>query len=74
MAHLVSLRVPNANAAPTVGSISGASVVSEASGGTYTVSATDPDGDTLTYAWSVQSGNASISGATNTSSASVDVR
>jgi hypothetical protein len=69
--HLISLREPT-NVAPTVGSITGASVVGEGSSSAYTVSATDPDSDTLTYAWSVQSGNGSISGAANLASATVD--
>jgi hypothetical protein len=67
-----------ANSAPTVGSISGAASVTEADHGasakTYSVSATDPDGDPLTYAWSITAGSAgaSISGASTGSSVDVD--
>src|SRR4051812_18292103 len=60
-----------ANAAPTVGTVTGSTTVSEGALGTYGVSATDPDGDSLTYAWSVLSGNAAISGLAAGSSVSV---
>ena len=64
------VRVTVANSAPTVGSISGAASVNEGSSGTYGVSAVDPDGDTLTYAWSVTAGNATVPG-TNASAVTV---
>ena len=70
VAHLVSLRAPQ-NLAPIVGSVVGASERGEGSVDTYSISATDPDGDPLTYAWSVQSGDAVIGGATNQAQASV---
>jgi hypothetical protein len=63
---------PPQNSAPNVGAISGDGTADEGQTKTYSVSASDPDGDPLSYAWSVESGNASINGATNGSSASVD--
>lgn len=69
-ANLVALRA-SANVAPTVGSISGPATVGEGGGAGYSVSASDPDGDTLTYAWSVQAGNAAVSGAATTPSVSL---
>src|SRR5262245_34850268 len=66
----VKVSVPNS--APTVGSITGATTVSEGSSGNYAVSAVDPDGDPLSYTWSVVSGPASTSGVTNTSSVSIN--
>ena len=71
VAHLVSLRAPQ-NLAPIVGSVVGASELGEGSVDTYSISATDPEGDPLTYAWSVQSGDAAISGATDAAQASVE--
>jgi hypothetical protein len=52
---------PPANAAPTVG-ITGATSAAEGTTETYAANASDPDGDTLTYSWTVTSGNATISG------------
>jgi hypothetical protein len=49
-----------ANGAPSVTEVSGASTVAEGSDHGYGVTATDPDEDGLTYAWSVLSGNALI--------------
>lgn len=64
---------PPANAAPTVdASITGSDSVNEGTAGTYSIGATDPDGDTLTYSWTIESGNATLSGLTNTSSVSVN--
>jgi hypothetical protein len=68
---------PNAFA-PTVGQISGSASVTESDHGsdakTYSVTASDGDGTTPTYSWSITAGNssASISGATNGSSVTVD--
>jgi hypothetical protein len=60
------------NSAPTVGSIVGADTAAEGDTGSYSVTATDPDvSDTLTYSWSVPSGNATLSGPTDASSVSV---
>jgi hypothetical protein len=67
-----------ANSAPNVGTITGATSVTEADHGanakTYSVTASDPDSDPLTYAWSITAGSAgaSISGASTGSSVSVD--
>jgi len=60
-----------ANAGPTVGAITGDTSANEGQTKSYSVSASDPDGDALSYAWSVTSGNASITGS-NGASASVD--
>jgi hypothetical protein len=69
---------PNAFA-PSVGQISGSTSVTESDHGsdakTYSVTASDADdGTTLTYSWSITAGSssASISGATNGSSVTVD--
>jgi hypothetical protein len=60
------------NSAPNVSSISGATAdVKEGTTGTYSVAASDPDNDSLTYDWDVTSGNASISG--SDSGSSVDI-
>jgi hypothetical protein len=61
-----------ANAAPTVSAISGDGTADEGDTKTYSVTATDPDSDALTYAWSVTSGNATIPGSTTGSSAGVN--
>ncbi|HEV2068176.1 MAG TPA: hypothetical protein VGR26_00110 [Acidimicrobiales bacterium] len=59
-----------ANPAPIVGAaITGSATAVEGTSGTYSIAATD-DGP-LTYAWSVVSGNASITGAANDPSVSV---
>jgi hypothetical protein len=51
------------NSAPeVVGDIAGETVVSEGDAGTYGITASDPDGDPLTYKWSVTGGNAFIDG------------
>lgn len=50
------------NVAPTVGDITGATSAPEGSDGTYAVDASDDDGDAVTYAWSVLSGDALIPG------------
>ncbi len=60
------------NSAPTVGSISGTSSAPEGSSQSYSVSASDVDNDTLSYAWSVTGGNASIGGVSNASSVAID--
>jgi hypothetical protein len=49
-----------ANGAPSVTEVSGPGSVAEGSDHSYSVVATDPDQDGLTYAWSVLSGNALI--------------
>jgi hypothetical protein len=64
---------PPANSAPTVDTtITGDDSVFEGDSLSYSIGATDPDGDTLTYGWSVLSGNATINGAANASSVLVD--
>lgn len=61
------------NAAPTInGGITGLTSVNEGDSGTYGVSAIDPDGDPLTYVWTITGGNAVINGASNGSSVDVD--
>lgn len=60
------------NSAPNVSSISGATVdVKEGTTGTYSVTATDPDNDSLTYDWDVTSGYAEISGSDSGSSVNI---
>jgi hypothetical protein len=59
------------NSPPTVSEISGDATANEGDQKTYSVTASDSDNDTLTYAWSV-TGNASINGASNGSSVTVD--
>ncbi len=64
---------PPANVAPTVDvNIAGDDSVNEGDSSSYSIGASDPDGDTLTYSWSVVSGNATIDGAANTSSVTLD--
>ena len=72
VANLIALRA-SVNGAPTVGSIAGPTTVAEGGAAGYSVSANDPDGDALSYAWSVQSGNAAISGAANSSTVSLTI-
>jgi hypothetical protein len=61
------------NTAPNVGNITGDNSANEGQTKSYSVSATDPDGDALSYAWSITSGGsfAHIDGAANTNSASL---
>ena len=58
------------NSAPQVGEIAGARGTG-GSTGTYSVAASDADGDALTYAWSVVQGNASVSSGGANAAASV---
>jgi hypothetical protein len=63
------------NQPPTVdAAIAGDASANEGSQKTYSIGATDPDGDTLTYAWSITAGSsfASISSGASTSSVTVD--
>jgi hypothetical protein len=64
---------PPPNSAPVVDDISGDNSADEGQTKSYSVSASDPDGDALSYAWSITSGDsfAHIDGAANTSSASL---
>ncbi len=72
VAHLVVLRAAVTNTPPTVGTVSGSATVNEGTpSGAYSVSATDPDSDPLSYSWSVLSGNATIPGATTGPNVSV---
>ena len=57
--------------APTVSAISGSDTKNEGSSGSYSVIASDPEGATLTYTWSVTAGNASISSGGSSSSVTV---
>jgi hypothetical protein len=54
----VNVTVTPVNDVPSVGDITGASSAIEGESKTYTVTGTDDDGDTLTYAWTVKSGAA----------------
>jgi hypothetical protein len=65
------LTVGSSNAAPQVDQITGATSADEGATRTYSVSASDPDHDTLTYEWSVTAGEAHISGPADGSSADV---
>ena len=60
------------NQPPDVGPIAGATTVREGDSGTYTIGATDPDGDALSHQWTVVSGNAQIDGPST--GATVDLR
>ena len=63
------------NSAPTVdANITGDSTASEGDSKAYSIGATDPDGDTLTYAWSITAGSsgASINGSSTGSSVNID--
>ena len=60
------------NQAPNADPITGATSVHEGDVMSYSVAASDPDGDTLSHQWSVASGNAQIEG--SSTGASVDVR
>ena len=61
------------NTAPDRRELRGATTANEGEQKTYSVSATDPDaGDTLTYAWSVMGGNATIAGSSTGSSVNVN--
>ncbi len=68
-----SVNVTVANLAPSAGSITGNDSGAEGSSHTYSVSATDPENDTLSYSWSVTAGAASIDGAANASSVNLDL-
>jgi hypothetical protein len=69
----VNSSVVIANTPPNPGSISGLSPVDEGSQHTYSdTTASDADGDTLTYVWSVSSGNATINGSNTGSSVTLD--
>ena len=59
------------NSAPQVGEIAGADDGTGGVDGTYSVAASDADGDALTYAWSVVQGNASVSSGGANAAASV---
>jgi len=61
------------NAAPNVGVITGPASLAEGSAATYGSTATDPDGDPMSYGWSVVSGPGAIQGAANGASVSVQV-
>lgn len=64
---------PPANSAPTPGSITGTTPVDEGSTYSYAdTTASDSDGDTLSYTWSVSSGNATMSGGQGTNTVSLD--
>jgi hypothetical protein len=56
---------------PTVSEISGSASVNEGDSGTYSVTASDPESETLSYAWSV-TGNAVIVGPNDGSSVSLE--
>jgi hypothetical protein len=69
----VNVTVTPVNDVPSVGDITGASSAIEGESKTYTVTGTDDDGDTLTYAWTVKSGaaNANITSGAATHTATV---
>ena len=69
----VNVTVTPVNDVPSVGDITGASSAIEGESKTYTVTGTDDDGDTLTYAWTVKSGaaNENITSGTATHTATV---
>jgi hypothetical protein len=60
-----------ANTAPDVSDVTGDSPVDEGTDHTYGVTTSDPDGDALTYAWSVVTGEALIPGDATADSVSV---
>jgi hypothetical protein len=63
----------NCNAGPSVdAAITGSATANEGDTKPYSIGATDPDGDTLGYAWSITAGNAAIAGSSSSSSISVD--
>jgi VCBS repeat-containing protein len=73
----VSITVTAVNDAPAISATTGPTTVNEnkdqANGNkTYSVNATDVDGDTLSYKWTVDSGNGQIIGSSTSSSASVN--
>lgn len=59
------------NRAPAISGTSGDASVNEGTSGTYSVNASDADGDQLTYAWTVSQGIATINGPNNGSSVNV---
>jgi hypothetical protein len=71
--YFFKFSVTAGNAAPNAGTISGDSPVNEGSSHSYSSDASDPDvGDTLSYTWSVTSGNASIGSGQGTSSVTLN--
>ncbi len=72
--NTLTFTVVSTNVAPNPGVINGASPVTEGSSGwVYTSTASDPDaGDTLTYLWSITSGNGTINGSATSSSVTMD--
>jgi hypothetical protein len=61
------------NGAPDAGAITGTTPVDEGSNHSYSdTTASDPDNDTLSYKWSVSSGNATINGSDTGTSVSLD--
>jgi CSLREA domain-containing protein len=67
----VNVTIDPVNDPPSVGNITGDTTASEGDSKDYSVTATDVDGDTLTYAWTVKSGAATITNGAATNTATV---